>query len=384
LNGAAAVLLVCGRLRDWRGNAILAAAFLALFISELLSAPFTFVFATPAYAVICAALILTRWPSPAEWAWKIAALALCLIFLFGSGVLDYYLGTIATSARTPAGGPAWDRLLSAHEWFRLFRDHSLCRFDARLLLCIEHRGGWLQIAALCGAALAIITRRGDMRTAAWALVAYVGLAHIYAYAYHAHWLGPASVLSSHFLILSCWSFICMFAVFPFFEAFHLFKLVSSADTRLSHRRQLASFIAIFALCILLIAVVVIMLRNPYGQLAVAAAAITALFLTVALLRAYRSKTLVIPAALDSAGAGPRSCRCFQFWHWFTCPWASVKRDHRLMTYRYSAICMTMHRSKSESRFAVMRPRFGSDSPRKPAAKTVRAGSTILSTAFGTP
>jgi len=85
LNGAAAVLLVCGRLRDWRGNAILAAAFLALFISELLSAPFTFVFATPAYAVICAALILTRWPSPAEWAWKIAALALCLIFLFGSG-----------------------------------------------------------------------------------------------------------------------------------------------------------------------------------------------------------------------------------------------------------------------------------------------------------
>ena len=39
LNGAAAVLLVCGRLRDWRGNAILAAAFLALFISGLVSAP---------------------------------------------------------------------------------------------------------------------------------------------------------------------------------------------------------------------------------------------------------------------------------------------------------------------------------------------------------
>jgi hypothetical protein len=301
LNGAAAVLLVCGRLRDWRGNAILAAAFLALFISGLLAAPFTFVFATPAYAVICAALIVTRRPSPAEWAWKIAALALCLIFLFGSGVIDYYLGTIATSARTPAGAPAWDRLLSAHEWLRLFRDHSLCGYDARLLLCIGHRGGWLQIAALCGAALAIITRRGDMRTAAWALVAYIGLAHIYAYAYHAHWLGPASVLSSHFLILSCWSFICMFAVVPFFEAFHLFKLASSADATLSHRRRLMSFVAIFALCILLIVVVVIMLRNPYGsehyrpaQLAVAAAAIGALCVTAALLQAYRSKTLAIP------------------------------------------------------------------------------------------
>ncbi len=57
LNGAAAVLLVCGRLRDWRGNAILAAGFVALFISGLLSAPFTFVFATPAYIAICAALV---------------------------------------------------------------------------------------------------------------------------------------------------------------------------------------------------------------------------------------------------------------------------------------------------------------------------------------
>jgi len=63
LNGAAAVLLVCGRLRDWRGNAILAAGFVALFISGLLSAPFTFVFATPAYIAICAALVLTRRPS---------------------------------------------------------------------------------------------------------------------------------------------------------------------------------------------------------------------------------------------------------------------------------------------------------------------------------
>ena len=49
LNGAAAVLLVCGRLTDWRANALLAVAFFALFVSGLLSAPFTFVFATPAY-----------------------------------------------------------------------------------------------------------------------------------------------------------------------------------------------------------------------------------------------------------------------------------------------------------------------------------------------
>ena len=230
LNGAAAALLVCGRLRDWRGNAMLAAGFFVLFISGLLSAPFTFVFAAPAYVVICAALILTRQPSPAEWAWKSAALVLCLIFFFASGLLDYYLGTIATAGRTPTAAIAWDRLLSADAWLRLFRDHSLCG-DPRLMLCIEHRWAWLQIAALCGAALAIIRRCGDMRTAAWALVAYVGLVHVYAYAYQVDWLGPVSVLSSHFLILSCWSFICMFAVVPFFELARLIKENAYAGSR---------------------------------------------------------------------------------------------------------------------------------------------------------
>jgi hypothetical protein len=189
LNGAAAVLLVCGRLRDWRGNAILAAGFVALFISGLLSAPFTFVFATPAYIVICAALVLTRRPSRAEWTWKISALALCLLFFFASGLLDYYLGTVATAGRTPTTAIAWDRLLSVGAWLQLFRDHSICS-DPRLLLCIGDRGAWLQIAALCGAALAIVTRRGDIRAAAWALIAYIGLVHVYAYAYHAGCSGP--------------------------------------------------------------------------------------------------------------------------------------------------------------------------------------------------
>ena len=126
LNGAAAVLLICGRLRDWRGNALLAMGFLALFISGLLSAPFTFLFATPAYVVVSAAVIVARRSSLAEWAWNMTALALCLMFFFGSGLPDYYLGTIATAGRTPAGGLAWDRLLYAHEWIRFLREHSLC------------------------------------------------------------------------------------------------------------------------------------------------------------------------------------------------------------------------------------------------------------------
>jgi hypothetical protein len=294
LNGATAALLVCGRLRDWRGNAILAAGFFVLFISGLLSAPFTFVFATPAYIVICAALILTRQPSPAEWAWKSAALVLCLIFFFASGLLDYYLGTIATAGRTPTAAIAWDRLLSADAWLRLFRDHALCG-DPRLMLCIEHRWAWLQIAALCGAALAIIRRCGGMRTADWTLVAYVGLVHVYAYAYQVDWLGPVSVLSSHFLILSCWSFICMYAVVPFFELARVIKENAyAAPGRFAHRR-IARFLTSSVLAAVLVAIVVSMLRHPYdiqryrmAQFLVAVGAVGAVALAIALAQPYRA------------------------------------------------------------------------------------------------
>jgi hypothetical protein len=248
---------------------------------------------------ICAALILTRRPSSAEWAWKIAALALCLIFFFASGLLDYYLGTIATAGRTPTAAIAWDRLLSPQAWLRLFRDHSVCS-DPRLLLCISHRGAWLEIAALCGAALATITRRGDIRAAAWALIAYIGLAHVYAYAYQAGWLGPAGVLSSHFLILSCWSFICMFAVVPFFEPF---RWINENASGASRRKQVASFLASMAVAALLVVIVVHLLRYPYelqryrvAQLLIAAGAFGAVVLATALVQAYRDKRPIRPAA----------------------------------------------------------------------------------------
>ena len=60
LNAATALFLMCGRVRDRRGNVALAVGFLALFISGLLSAPFTFIFATPAFIAISIAVILAR------------------------------------------------------------------------------------------------------------------------------------------------------------------------------------------------------------------------------------------------------------------------------------------------------------------------------------
>jgi hypothetical protein len=98
------LLIACGRTRDWRRNVALCVGVLALFISGLLSAPFTFLFTTPAYIMICTALIVMRRPPPAEWAWKIAALLMCLISFFASGLFDYYLGTVATAGRTPSAG----------------------------------------------------------------------------------------------------------------------------------------------------------------------------------------------------------------------------------------------------------------------------------------
>jgi hypothetical protein len=67
------------------------AGFFALFISGFLSAPFTFIFAMPAYVVIGAVLVVTRRPSGIEWAWKIALLGSCLIFVFTSDLIDYFL-----------------------------------------------------------------------------------------------------------------------------------------------------------------------------------------------------------------------------------------------------------------------------------------------------
>jgi len=217
------------------------------------------------------------------------------MFFFGSGLLSYYLGTIATAGRTPTSPVAWDKILSLRAWLQLFANHPLCQ-DPRLLLCIQDRGAWLNIAALVGAAVAIVTRRGDIRSAGAALIAYIGLAHIYAYAYQAGWLGPASVLSTHFLILSCWSFICMFAVVPFFEPLSRLQLKAPAAAKPSRIKQLASFVASIAVAALLVAMVVKLLRHPYdnsrygvAQLMIGVAALGAVVLAVEISRAFRRK-----------------------------------------------------------------------------------------------
>jgi hypothetical protein len=278
LNVALGALLVCGRNGDWRYNFVLAVCVFALFISGLLSAPFTFIFAMPAYLVIGFPLIVTRRPSAVEWGWKTAALALCLIFFLGSGIVSYYLGTIATSGRTPTYAIAWDKILSFDAWLQLFRNHSLCA-DARLLLCINDRGAWLLVAAVTGAAVAVVTQRGDIRTVGWALIAYLGLAHIYAYAHRAGWFGPVSVFSSEFVMLSSWSFICIFAANIFFEPFRLIHLYASANAKARGKTHLLSLLAGLAVAALDAVIVVKMLANPYGA------------------RAYR--TLVVGAAAFS-------------------------------------------------------------------------------------
>lgn len=296
LNCAMILLLACGRGRDRLQNASLAAGFLALFVIGLVSAPFTFIFATPAYVVICAVLIVARRPTRVEWGWKITALAACLMFFFASGLLNYYLGTIATVGRTPHDKIAWDQLLSLDAWLRLVRELPACE-DPRLLLCIKDRGAWLHIAALFGAALAIVTRRGDVRTVAGTLVVYISVVHVYAYAHKAEWLGPASVLAHHFLVLSCWPFICMFAAFAIFESFRMLQLNAPPGARLSEYKRAQHLVWMIAVAVILVVIVVSLLRNPYeihryrlAQLLVGAAAFGTLLLAFTALRALRTGT----------------------------------------------------------------------------------------------
>jgi hypothetical protein len=292
LNAAMAFILMCGSAADWRHNLMLGAGFFALFISGLLSTPFTFIFAMPAYVVIGAVLVVTRRPSGIEWAWKMALLGSCLIFVFASDLIDYFLGTVVTVGRTPSAPVAWDKLLSFDAWLHLFRDHPLCAHP-RLLLCVNDRGAWLLIAAIAGAAVAIITRRGDIRAVAWALIGYLGFVHVYAYADQAGWLGPASVLSSVFLMLSSWSFICIFAAAIFFEPFRLVQIYASADAEARGRGHWVSLLAAVPVAALLALIVFKMLGHPYGSRDYRAARLIAggavfggLLLACELIRAY--------------------------------------------------------------------------------------------------
>ena len=127
--------------------------------------------------------------------------------------------------------------------------------------------------------------------------------HVYAYAYHAGWLGPAGVLSNHFLILSCWSFICMFAVVPFFEPFRLINENVSVGARHSLRSQVPGFLASMLVTALLIVIVIRMLRHPYGlhhygpgQLLIAVGAFGTVVVAIALVQAHRDKGPMNPAA----------------------------------------------------------------------------------------
>jgi hypothetical protein len=285
--------LHCGASSDWRRNLAWALGIGGLFICGLLSAPLTFIFMTPPFVVMVAALILARRPRPAEWAWKSAAVLACLAFVVVSGLPGYYLGTIATSARTPPAPAAWDHLLSLRAWYELIRDHSICVVPWGLL-CTDIRGGWLQIAGCIGALAAGLTRRGCARTAAWTMLGYIAFAHIYTYAYHAGWLGAASVLSNHFLLFSNLTFVCIFATSAPLD---LFKLVKQGHLRARgpDKAKGKAIVAVGAsLGVLLALAIVRLLEHPYTihryqmtQLAIAALAIAVVVAAVALLRRAR-------------------------------------------------------------------------------------------------
>jgi hypothetical protein len=289
LNVVTVLLLECGRRIGWLRNIGLCLGILALFVSGLTSAPLTFIFFMPPYAVMGAVLAVVQRPSRSEWAWKIAALIMCLMFFVGGGLPDYYLGTAATSARTPASPIAWNRVLSLAAWLELFRDYPLCQ-DAQtnLLICTDNRGAWLQLAGLVGAAAAIITRRDHMRAAAWTLIALVGALHLYSYAYQAHWLGWVGVLSHYFVIWSTMSFVCIFAAIAFCEFLrqarpHVWATAKKLDSKLAARALLAVSVIVIAGALL---------NHPYGdryrwpQLISGAVAIGALLLACNLFRRH--------------------------------------------------------------------------------------------------
>src|SRR5262245_45276652 len=275
LNAATAVLLACGRTGGWRRNVVLCIAFLVLFVSGLLSAPISFIFAAPAYIAVAAVVILARRPPRAEWAWKAAALLLCpdLLFRIGASVLLSWNRRDSrphTGLAHCVGQNSLARCLAA----ALQDSSASARTRASCYAPAPKMRGWK--LPRCSALRRPSSRDGATWPAA-ALIAYIGFAHIYAYAYQAGWLGSVGVLSTHFLMVSCWVFVCMFAVVPFFA---LFRSIESAYAGPSDFRRTARLLGSIAFAALLLVIAVNLLRDPYAheryrpvQLLVAAAGI---------------------------------------------------------------------------------------------------------------
>jgi hypothetical protein len=112
------------------------------------------------------------------------------------------------------------------------------------------------------------------------------------------------VFSTHFVMLSCWAFICMFAVVPFFEPLRRLRLTTPAQATWPKVTQLARFVVSIAVAALLVVIVIRLLRHPYdtyrygaAQLLTGVAAFAGLILAVEMFLAYRRRTRAVSVSI---------------------------------------------------------------------------------------
>lgn len=216
LNLICCLFVLCGSLRRPVLNAMAALGIVLLTLIGLISSVMSFPLFVISYSTGIVVLIFASAADRRQLAWKIGAGLLTLLVLVVMGLPDYYLGTIATSARTPGMPGNWQWMLSLQGWIDLIRDSHLCDNDPRTLLCRGEKNYifHFQAFALFGAGMtaiygAVAHRRILAAIALW-YIAIVGMQHLYAMLYQGGRLGAVSVFSSHFFVWPTYAFAAIF------------------------------------------------------------------------------------------------------------------------------------------------------------------------------
>ncbi len=216
MNLTCCLFVLCGSLRHPVYNAMTALGIVLLTLIGLTSSVMSFPLFMISYSTGIVVLIFASAANRKQLTWKIGAGLLTLLVLVIMGFPDYYLGTIATSARTPDVPGSWQWILSLQGWIDLIRNSHLCDNDPRTLLCRgkENYIFHFQVFALFGAIMTaiygVLSHRRILAALALWYVAIIGIQHLYAMLYQGGQLGAISVFSSHFFVWPTYTFAAIF------------------------------------------------------------------------------------------------------------------------------------------------------------------------------
>jgi hypothetical protein len=179
--------------------------FLAALFVAFASAPVHSMTYIPTYSVLWIAFLIPTVAQRRVVLWRCGAIAFAVLVLALIGVPSYLAATAMTSARgdtsPPIFHPGWE-LLSPNYWQDLLSNFPVCLSHMQLM-CPWSIIGWFEIAVLAGAVVLALASVGAKRRYGLAIIALLGLIHLYALLSMQQILGRLHTVSTPYLM---WAF----------------------------------------------------------------------------------------------------------------------------------------------------------------------------------